>query len=154
MKSAPLRFTDPLGLVTVECEDCWALGKATRNVRERIYLLQSTGSAINTTPGASNIPVGTTLRESFSFPGASGSVTDTATFRTGNLNFQDNPRVFLCVGVHERVHREMCRRFGASLFNSLPESVVEFSAYEEELKCLRSARQNGSLELGLGRVEY
>jgi hypothetical protein len=48
----------------------------------------------------------------------------------------------------------MCKNFGGDLYNRLPESVVELPAYTEELKCLRSAKDRGSLELEFRQVRY
>jgi RHS repeat-associated protein len=152
--ASPIGNLDPLGLVKVKCEGCREVGRAIRNARERIHLLQSTGSAVNPNRGASNRPAAVTNCASFRLADGTVVGTEADTSRAGDLSFPKDPCVFLCVGVHERVHRQMCKNFGGDLYNRLPESVVELPAYTEELKCLRSAKDRGSLELEFRQVRY
>ncbi len=130
----PLTSIDPLGLLRVDCESCEKIQRARENVAKRIFLLRTTGTAID--PSGTNVP--TAVTNCAEIRVGSASLTDTFTQRQEG-RFPESPCVFLCTGVHERVHRRACTQLGASVYNGLTESERELPAYNEQLKCLLAA---------------
>jgi len=143
--SNPLLYVDPLGLLRVECEGCGQVEKFMKKMERVLHNLRTTGSP--TPPGERLVRVaGTGCLDT-----AQGPKPFTKFFK---FPFATHPCIHLCVGVHERVHRQQCRQLGRQRYFALSDAQAEIPAYEETIKCLTKAKDDGSLELTMGGVHY
>jgi RHS repeat-associated protein len=148
-RQSPLKWTDPLGLLAVKCEGCGPLKKAEANIRRRLFLLSTQGTDVDDRAGSTNIVAAQTFCGGLR-PGVQNQA---FTIRGQDFKMPDSPCVFLCTGVHERVHRDMCKLLGPGFVDlSLAES--ELPAYREDLKCIKTALRDGKLEIINGKVVY
>jgi RHS repeat-associated protein len=151
-ESAPLNSSDPSGLVAVKCEGCLEISRFLLSTERILNNLRTRGtpkfapSTGITTRGVA----GTSCVDLSSLGG--GSAVPVTTF--DDYPFGTHPCIHSCISVHERVHRRQCRLLGPEKYNDLPDKVAEPPAYEETIKCLLSAKRNGSLDLELSGVSY